>query len=377
MVITMYIQFPIVDPFRFPLLIMEWIFIISSFEIGLIFLFKYFKQPRQLKNSQDLGLSMLFYGFSFMRFFFLISSFYASNNIVSPFLLWSYGSYRTLYLNFGILSITIGIFLCTFFIEKNKKFIFRKYFFTIYYSIILIIFFLFFFLNLEYVYSFSALSWPFFIPSLVIYLIDFGKVTEKQRILKGGFIKMIITLTLIFIGHILSLDIIVDRIGLSFRVIGIILHLIAIGLIFIFFRRVPPFFEFEWENKIEDIYILNKDGICLYNHSFINSKNDLDNQIITGSLTSMNILLEEIMFSHNTEISVVEKKGKIITIFSGSYITGILISKEKLQFFRHNLKKLILKIEGIYKNVLTNWDGDLAIFLPIKNIINEIFVIDS
>ena len=87
----------------------------------------------------------------------------------------------------------------------------------------------------------------------------------------------------------------------------------------------------------------------------------------------MNIMLKELMNRQSSEILVIEKKGKILTIFSGSYVTGVLISNEELKFFKHNVKKLILKVEDVYKNVLSAWDGDLSIFYPVKNIITDIF----
>ncbi|MFX1389793.1 MAG: hypothetical protein ACFE9Z_07020, partial [Promethearchaeota archaeon] len=205
---------------------------------------------------------------------------------------------------------------------------------------------------------------------------DFGIITKKQGILKAGFLKITIVLAQIFIGYILSLDFVVVIFGLISRTVGIVLQLIAIGLVFFFFRNIPPFFEFDWYDKIENIFLINKDGICLYNYSYDSEHKQtvLDSQFITGTLTSMNILLEELFSNQPNEISIVEKKGKILTIFSGKYVTGIIISKEELRFFRHNLKKLVLKVEEIYKNVLIQWDGDLSSFLPVKNIINEIFL---
>jgi hypothetical protein len=358
------------------LLILEWIFIVFSFDIAIIFLFKYYKQPKQLKDKQDLGFSILFFGFSFMRFFFMISSFYFSDVNTTPFLIWSIGNYRKFFLNLGFLSITLGILFCTFFIETNKKFIVSKYFFTIYYSLIFLFITFLFLINLDFLNLISIFIWPFFVPSFLFYIRDFGIITKKQGILKNGFLKITIILTQIFIGYILSLDFVVEVFGFLSRIIGIVLQLIAIGFIFFFFRNIPPFFEFDWQDKIENIFLINNDGICLHNYSYDNKneQTELDNQFITGTLTSMNILLEELFSRQSNEISIVEKKGKVLTIFSGKYITGIIISKEELKFFRHNIKKLVLKVEEIYKNVLIQWDGDLSSFLPVKNIINEIFL---
>lgn len=371
----MFFEFPITGSFRFILIIMESIFTFFSFELGIIFLIKYKKQPINLKNSQDLGFASLFFGFSILRLFLLISSYYLTNNIVSPFLIWAEGSYRGLFLNFGFFSIMIGIVLFSFYMEKYKKFLFIKYFFTVCFIILLLLFFTLFFIDLEFLNSLSTISWPLFILFFILYVKDFSRKSKRQEILSKSLLKMTVTLLLVLVGYILSMDLIIETFGLLIRFVGMIFQLIAIGLIFIFFRKIPPFFEFDWQDKIESIYVLNKTGICLFAYSFSSKTEILDKQFISGTLASVNIMLNELIKSKSEEISSIRTKEKIVILFSGNYLTGVLICNEELKYFIHNLKKLILKVEQIYTNILIKWDGDLSIFYPIKNIIDEIFSI--
>lgn len=354
---------------------MEWIFTFFTFELGLIFLIKYKKQSIRLKNLQDLGFFALFFGFSLMRFFFLISGYYSSSITISPFLIWSNGSFKNLFLNFGGLSIITGTLFFTFFMEKYKKFLFRKYFFSICFFIQFLIIFIIFLFNIEIINFLLIILLPLFILFFTIFSKDFDKKVKNQEIIPKGGLKMRIILLLIFGGYILSLDITTGIMGLIPRLIGIIFQLIAIGLIFIFFRKIPPLFEFDWQDKIESIYIMNKDGICLFNKSFTDNMEALSSQYVSGVLASVNIMLKELISSNANEISMIKKKGKIVNIFSSNYITGILISKEELEYFKHNLKNLTLKVEEIYKNILIKWNGDLTVFYPIKNIIDSIFSI--
>ncbi len=369
----MFIEFPITNSLRFVLIIMESIFAFFCFELGILFLIKYKKQPVNLKNSQDLGFGSLFFGFSILRLFLLISSYYLTDNIVSPFLIWAEGSYRQLFLNFGFFSIMMGTLLFSFYMEKYKKFLFRKYFFTIFFIILLLIFLTLFFIDLEFINLLSILSWPLFTLFFMIYVRDFGRKSKKQEILSKSFLKMTLILLFVLIGYILSMDLLIETFGLLVRLVGMILQLMAIGLIFIFFRKIPPFFEFDWQDKIESIYVLKKSGICLFAYSFSNKTEKLDNQFISGALASMNIMLNELIQSKSDEISIIKKNEKSVILFSGNYLTGVLICKEELKYFIHNLKRLILKVEEIYDNILIKWNGDLAIFYPIKNIIDEIF----
>ena len=78
---------------------MEWIFVITGFEISLMFLLRFFKQEKTLRNLQDLGYFSLFAGFSLMWLFFIIGDYYASTKAVTPFLIWNIGSERALFLN--------------------------------------------------------------------------------------------------------------------------------------------------------------------------------------------------------------------------------------------------------------------------------------
>ncbi|MFX1502174.1 MAG: hypothetical protein ACFFDH_14515, partial [Promethearchaeota archaeon] len=230
-----------------------------------------------------------------------------------------------------------------------------------------------FFIDLLFIHSLSVVSWPLFTFLFMLYVKDLGRKSAKQEILSKSFLKGTIIILLILIGYVFSMDLILQVFGLIIRFVGIILQLIAIALIFIFFRKIPPFFEFDWQDKIEDIYILNNTGICLFAYSFLSKTKILENQFVSGTLASMNIMLNELIKSKSADISVIRKFEKTLVLFSGNFITGVLICKEELKFFIHNLRKLILKIEEIYSSILIKWDGDLTIFHPIKNIIDEIF----
>ncbi len=305
-----FVEYPIIGSLRLPLIVMESIFTFFSFELGILLLIKYKNQSRNLKNTQDLGFSSLFFGFSIMRLFFILASYYTTDFSVSPFLIWAEGSYRRLFLNFGFLSIMIGNLFFSYYMEKYKIFLFRKYFFTICFFILLLMSLVIFPFNIEFINSLSILSWLLFIFLFIIYGKDFGRKSKRQGILSMGLLKMTITLLLILIGYILSMDLIIEILGTVVRFVGVIIQLIAICLIFIFFRKIPPFYEFDWQDKIESLYILNKNGICYYSHYFIDNIEPLEKQFIAGAFASMNIMLDELIQSRTNAVSVIKKKKK-------------------------------------------------------------------
>ena len=168
-----FLEFPITGSLRLPLLIMEWIYIITGFEISFIFLYRFFKQERNLRNLQDLGYWSIFFGFSLMWFFFIIGDYYASDEIVSPFFMWNRGSERALFLNFGYLTMIIAAFILLLCVEKYDVFLFKKYLFTYIFSICAISFLVLFLIDLTLTQPVTYVFWIGFLCFFMIYLVKF------------------------------------------------------------------------------------------------------------------------------------------------------------------------------------------------------------
>jgi hypothetical protein len=97
----------------------------------------------------------------------------------------------------------------------------------------------------------------------------------------------------------------------------------------------------------------------------------LDKSIITGTLTTIKMMLEE--FSDSKSSSIIRKKDKTFIIEPGKFIYGVLICEKELESLKILLSKFIEKVELIYDNILMTWDGNLKIFSPIEDIANEFF----
>ena len=86
---------------------------------------------------------------------------------------------------------------------------------------------------------------------------------------------------------------------------------------------------------------------------------------------TLKLLIEQV--TRKEGISMIEKEGKIVIIQPRKYVTGVLITDEKLISLNNLLNKLMEKIETVYMGILPEWDGDLNIFLPIENMVKKIF----
>ncbi len=367
-----YIEFPITSELRAPLLIIEWIFMFFGFEIGFIFLLRYFKQDKELRNRQEFGYFSLFIGFGTTWFFFILGDYYSSAEIMSPFMIWKIGSQRMVYLNIGYYTLMIFALIYIYNMERYKVYLIKKYFFTIIFTVLIIGFTTVFFVDMILTQTLSMLFWPFFILFFLIFMIDFIRKVQNNRKLAIGLLKFLTGFVFLMVGFLFTTDRAIAIFGFEGRLLGDVLQLAAMGLIAFFFITLPPFAEFDWNEKIEDIFILDKSGICLYHKIFADKSELIDENLIAGAISSINIMLKEL--TEDSGISVIKKKGKTVTISPSKYVYGVAFCKEDLNYIKVVLKNFVQKFEMVYGSVLKNWDGDVEIFKPAENIAKEIFL---
>ncbi len=364
-----FLEFPITGSIRLPLLILEWSYIVTGFEISLYLLFRYFKQEKNYRNLLDVGYFFIFFGFSLMWFFYIIGDYYASDEIVSPFLIWKQGSMRALFLNFGYFTIMIAAFFLLLCVEKYEVFLFKKYLFTFIFLIYSILFLILFLIDITLTQPVTYIFWPAFFAYFMIYLVKFiRKLKTKGIFLLAG-------LAFIAVGFLLTTDELIKIYGLEGRMMGAILQLISVVLLSYFFLTLPPFNEFDWQEKIKALYLVDIAGICLYYKEFSEKKELVDENLISAAIASINIMLQGLTETgeRRKEISVIKKKGENVIIYPGNLVSGVLYTSEELNFPKIVLKEFVEKFETLYHNILTDWKGDTDVFNPTEIIANELF----
>jgi len=366
----LYIEFPIEGEFRLPLLALEWIFSFIAFQLGLVFLFRYRKQEKNLRNLQELGYASLLIGLSMMWIFFIGGDYYASAKIERPFYFWPAGSERMALNTLGYISIMFGAFFCIFFMEKYKVYFFKRYLYTLIYSAQIILFLVVCAIDLTLSQTLSFLFWPLFLIFFIRYMIDFSMRAQNKEMLLGGIVKFLSGFILIAIGFMFTTDFMINIFDLQGRLLGAIFQLISVAFIFYFLITLPPFSEFEWEDKLEHLFLINKGGICLYSHSF-KDEEIVDENLISGAISSVNVLLGEM--TEGRGATILKREGKIITIFPGQNVFGVLFSSEDLNTPKTLLKKFISEFERIYHETLDKWEGDLDVFKPVETLTMTIF----
>jgi hypothetical protein len=339
---------------------MEWIFMIVCVELGFVFLFRYLKQDKELRNLQDLGFSILLYSFGFMVLWFVIGDYYAPDYSV-----------RIIFLIFGYYSTMIGAFAFIICNEKYQKYFLTRYFFSILFVMVIFIFTIALIIDIESTRTLSLLPWLFFLPFFLIYMFDFSKKVQNREKIIIGLLKFVPGFVMLIIGFAFTTDTFERLLGINLRFYGIILELVSILFLSYFFITLPPFAEFEWENQMEHVLIMNKGGVCLYNQPFGQEDELPDEDIVTGAVTSVNLLLEELVSDKG--VVVINKKGKTIIIYPGNQTYGVMFCSEELNYIKVLLKRFVDKFEAVYTNILLNWDGNTDTFYPTNIIVSEIF----
>ncbi len=364
------LEFPLTGEFRLPLLILEWIYIITALEISFIFLVRFRKQEKGLRNFQELGYWSLFFGFSLMWLFYIVADYYSSAEIVSPFLIWKYGSSRILFLNIGYFTLMIAVIFFLYCLEKYSVFLYKRYLFTTIFSICVVLFSILFFIDIRFTQPVTYVFWAVFLFFFVIYLIRFIKKLpiEKGILLFSGFVLMIA-------GFFLTTDALVEILGFEGRMVGAVMQLMSVIVLSYIFLTLPPFSEFDWQEKIEAVFLVNKAGICLYNKIFIEKKNLMNENLISAAISSINILLQKLTetMERRKDISVIKKKGENVIIYTGKFVSGVLYTSEELNAPKIVLRNLVDKFETLFHNILMSWKGDTSIFDPAEVIVKDLF----
>ncbi len=353
-------EFPIKGPLKEPLLILESLIVFSFIELAVIFWMRIRKS--ELKKSLEKGYIWLFLGYSLLRFFTIVGDYY-----VDSFHL------RTLFLNVGYL-IQMAFLINFVRIMENYKVFIRKYLFTKICLVLIFIYFIVFFIDCNYVIFFLISFWIFFIVFFIIYLKDLGSKFNNKidlRSFKLNLLKFYIGMILIVVGSATTMDFVIEIFGFGIRLIGNILQLIGVIFISFFFFSIPSYSEYDWQDKIISVFIMHKSGLFIYKKSFREKASPIDESVITGALTTIEMMLEKV--SHIDSISIIKKKEKILIFQPGRFIYGVLICEEELESLKILLSKFISKIETIYSNVLEDWDRNLNVFTPIEGIAKEIF----
>jgi hypothetical protein len=355
--------YPLTGTLREPLLIIEWVIVFLFSELAFLLYMRVKNRERELSNFMESASILFLLAYSSMGVFYIFGDYYMETQLS-----------RLVVYNIGyILRMILGLV----FIYKIEKYqiIIGKYLFSKIFSIFSLISVVLIFTAMEFTQNASlVLFWIPLISIFFVYIIKLLKKTsetEEIHIYKAKIYFSIIGVIILGLGFGATSDPIVNMFGLIIRLIGDIIQIIGILILAIFFINLPSLSEQNWKDKIDKLFLMRASGICVYYKFFKEPTNKRGDQIISGAINTIKMMLKEI--SQDDGEMVIEKEGKVLITYQGKYITGVIIADHNLSSLHFLLKRFIEKVEFIYSNIIRDWDGAMEIFLPIENIAREIF----
>ena len=356
--LTIYIPFG--DPFREPLLIIEALLMVLTFQLGIIYVRKFLKTR---SNYTILAWGGLLCAYSVVYILYIIADYYA----------------QTIDLRAFILSISylIGVFGAFFFSYNTEREIKVK---THFFSLIMLSFLSFLILNMFISILdpiiITILTWLFFIILVVIYIKRFTSKTPEKK-WRINVYSLVIGIVLMIVGFGGVADIAVSSFGgLWVRVLGNFLMIGGMILISALFIGVPSLAEFDWAQKIRILNIIHINGVSIARYSFgeeaEDGKNRIDDLLMAGGLMSISQVISNLIKS-DKKLDFVDHGDVKLLLEHGKYLINVLVADESLEILRTKLKTFTEQIEFIYEDNLVEWDGDLEQFKFLDAIVKANF----
>ncbi len=138
------------------------------------------------------------------------------------------------------------------------------------------------------------------------------------------------------------------------------------------FYSIPSFTEFDWDKKLRHLYVLNKDGLCLYQYPFRESIADQD--LLGGSLMAIQGLMKE-MIQTDKSLKVIDHEDTKLIFKQSDHAVVVMIADDDLYIIHHKLEQLLREFEMLFGQAMEKWVGNLSLFEPLHPIILRIFEI--
>jgi hypothetical protein len=157
----------------------------------------------------------------------------------------------------------------------------------------------------------------------------------------------------------------------------------AAGILGIYsaFHDMNIFDETEWENYLEEIYIINKSDLQpLFYQNFRTGVQKMSKDmlsLISGGLIGINDMLKEISDSKSGKkgVSLIEEQGRFIILEHGQNVMACFVTKKDLKTLRFFLRKILNVFDKYFYFQLTGWaDIKDDIYKTIPQTLSKIFI---
>jgi len=344
----------ITGPYREIILDLELVILLTCLELSTFFFYKYWRNRKESNPSiVELDWGIIFFSLAVANAFYILSDFYDVD--------------RLLFSSYGYFGIAIGVIIFLFHIEYKKmlktRFILTT-FFAVYAVTVFVIFIMAPSLMKTAIYSCALFAYGI-VLSYAIAIIK--RIWNNYRLYSIGLISGVVLFMLGFAG---TSDIAINLFnGFWIRAAGDIAMFGSLLVIGLFLSSIPSLAEIGWQEKIKYIIFTTQNGVALYSENF-REKKEINEILVAGALWGIQVFLKTIHI--DSHLKVLSKGSDVILMEYGQYVVGFLIVQQELEILKDILKKLVFQFERFYSSVLANWNGDLRLFRPTRQLIAQL-----
>ncbi|MEM1658795.1 MAG: hypothetical protein QXX87_04815 [Candidatus Jordarchaeales archaeon] len=114
---------------------------------------------------------------------------------------------------------------------------------------------------------------------------------------------------------------------------------------------------------ILDVYVMNKNGICLCRRSYgkiSESEENVDDLLLTGFMSALLSFTEQM---GEARLEVVKTNKYLLACNTSDPIAVIVIaSGEREEVVKEVAKEILKRFKGLYAHLLNDWDGNIEYF---------------
>jgi len=138
--------------------------------------------------------------------------------------------------------------------------------------------------------------------------------------------------------------------------------------------------EKKWANSLKNIFVFNKSGVCLFNHSFEakdsvkeNAEDaDFDEDLISGALSGVITIISEITHTKR-QLRQIQKEEATLIFTYGKYHIVALIASMDLPVLFKKIDEFSREFEQKFTKELKNFQGNIQRFEQARFLIIKYF----
>lgn len=138
--------------------------------------------------------------------------------------------------------------------------------------------------------------------------------------------------------------------------------------------------ERDWANSLKSLFVFSKNGVCIYNHSFVRKyqpkedeeESEIDEDLISGALSGIITIISEITRSKK-HIKKIDKEGNHLFFAFGKYHIATLIATSDLPVLFKKLDDFSREFGQTFSKDLKRFQGNVQKFASAKYMIKKYF----